>query len=193
MAINNAPLPNSCISPFFLNYGFHPCCEADLFNLHAPAHDLVEDLPAFLQRIHRDWCAAHEVMLCLSEDTKVRIDERRRPTEISVGAQVLINLWKHPAHTLWPDRGPLMPYFAGPFEVLRRVGTNAYQLQLTPAMVTAHVHDVFNVSQLRLFHSDTPLLDARDDAQPPDDGAAPEHDAQWMLPAEPEDHHALEL
>ena len=41
--------------------------------------------------------------------------------------------------------------FASPFEVLRRVFTNAYQLQLPPAMVTAQVHDVFNVSQLRLF------------------------------------------
>ena len=48
MAIKIAPLPNSHVSPFFLNYGFHPCFEADLFNLHAPAHDRVEDLPAWL-------------------------------------------------------------------------------------------------------------------------------------------------
>ena len=33
MAINPAALPNSKISPFCLNYGFHPCFEADVFSM----------------------------------------------------------------------------------------------------------------------------------------------------------------
>ena len=183
MAMNNAALPNSHATPFMLNYGFHPCCEADLFNLYAPAHDQMEQLPEFLQRMHRDWCAAYEIMQGLSEDMKTRVDQQRRPAEMAQGDQVLVNIRRHPAQSLWADRGPLMPYFAGPFEVVRRVSPNAYQLRLPPE-VKSRIHDVFNVSQLRKYHSNTPLLDAREAAAQPGE----EHDeAQVMAPDEPDD------
>ena len=44
-------------------------------------------------------------------------------------------------------RGKLAPRFIGPFPVMSRVGTVAYQLEL-PAEL-ADVHNVFHVSQLR--------------------------------------------
>ena len=44
-------------------------------------------------------------------------------------------------------RGKLAPRFIGPFPVMSRVGTIAYQLEL-PAEL-ADVHNVFHVSQLR--------------------------------------------
>ena len=49
-------------------------------------------------------------------------------------------------------RGKLSPRFIGPFEILERVGTVAYQLSLPPSM--SGVHEVFHVSMLRRYTLD---------------------------------------
>ncbi|XP_004514822.1 uncharacterized protein [Cicer arietinum] len=40
----------------------------------------------------------------------------------------------------------------GPFQILKRVGSIAYQLALPPQL--SNLHDVFHVSQLRIYVSD---------------------------------------
>ena len=49
-------------------------------------------------------------------------------------------------------RGKLSPRFIGPFEILEKVGTIAYQLALSPSM--SGVHEVFHVSMLRRYTPD---------------------------------------
>ena len=49
-------------------------------------------------------------------------------------------------------RGKLLSMFIGPFEILERVGTVAYQLALPPNM--SDVHEVFHVSMLRRYTPD---------------------------------------
>ena len=49
-------------------------------------------------------------------------------------------------------RGKLSPRFIGPFEILERVGTAAYRLELPPSM--SSVHEVFHVSMLRKYTPD---------------------------------------
>ena len=49
-------------------------------------------------------------------------------------------------------RRKLSPRFIGPFEILERVGTVAYQLALPPSM--SGVHEVFHVSMLRRYTPD---------------------------------------
>ena len=46
-------------------------------------------------------------------------------------------------------RGKLSPRYIGPFEVLERVGTVAYQLVLPPSV--SSVHAIFHVSMLRKY------------------------------------------
>src|SRR5215813_6710063 len=48
--------------------------------------------------------------------------------------------------------GKLSPRFIGPFEVLRRVGSRAYELALPPDL--DRVHPVFHVSMLRKYLRD---------------------------------------
>ena len=49
-------------------------------------------------------------------------------------------------------RGKLSPRFIGPFEILERVGTLTYRLDLPPNM--SGVHEVFHVSMLRRYTPD---------------------------------------
>ena len=49
-------------------------------------------------------------------------------------------------------RGKLSPRFIGPFEILERVGTIAYQLALP--LIMSGVHEVFHVSMLRKYTPD---------------------------------------
>ena len=49
-------------------------------------------------------------------------------------------------------REKLSPRFIGPFEILERVGTVAYQLALPPSM--SGVYEVFHVSMLRRYTPD---------------------------------------
>ena len=49
-------------------------------------------------------------------------------------------------------RGKLSPRFIGPFEILERVGTVAYRLDLPPIM--SGVHEVFHISMLRRYTPD---------------------------------------
>ncbi len=67
--------------------------------------------------------------------------------------------------------------------MVRRVYPNVYQLRLPPE-IKSRIHDIFNVSQLRKYHSNTPLLGARETAAQPGDE---EHEAQAMAPDEPDD------
>ena len=48
--------------------------------------------------------------------------------------------------------GKLSPRFIGPFEILKKVGTFAYRLELPPSMTG--VHEVFHVSMLREYTPD---------------------------------------
>ena len=53
-------------------------------------------------------------------------------------------------------QGKLSPRFIGPFEILKRVGTVAYQLTLPPSL--SGVHEVFHVSMLRKYTPDPTLV-----------------------------------
>ena len=166
MAINNAPLPNSNYSAYYLNYGFHPCCEADLFNFNAPTNDVMENADDFISRMQQNWRAAYHLMQELREAGREQANKHRKQHEIAVGDRVLVSLKKHDAASLSNlPRGPLSHHFAGPFTVLKKIANNAFQLELPRKALSAKVHDVFNVAQLKKYHSATPRMDNLEDAQ----------------------------
>ena len=79
-------------------------------------------------------------------------DLRRRPLELDVGDHVFLKVMSNRGVARFGKRGKLSPRFIGPYEILERVGTEAYRLALPPSM--SGVHEVFHVSILRRYTSD---------------------------------------
>ncbi|XP_052723888.1 uncharacterized protein LOC108343993 [Vigna angularis] len=79
-------------------------------------------------------------------------DKRRRPLEFAAGDHVLLRL--NPitgvGRVLRPKK--LSPKFVGPYQILKKIGSVAYELALPPQL--SNLHPVFHVSQLRKYVAD---------------------------------------
>ncbi|XP_073024300.1 uncharacterized protein [Primulina eburnea] len=85
-------------------------------------------------------------------------DKRRKDLVFAVGDQVLLKISPRKGIRRAGKKGKLQPRFIGPFEIMKRIGPAAYQLQLPKTM--SGIHNVFHVSQLRkCFTDSTPIED----------------------------------
>ncbi|XP_062086246.1 uncharacterized protein LOC133792361, partial [Humulus lupulus] len=80
-------------------------------------------------------------------------DPKRRNVEFQVGDHVFLRVSPLRGVRKFGVKGKLSPRFVGPFEILERIGQVAYRLALPPSL--SGVHDVFHVSMLRKYVSDT--------------------------------------
>ena len=77
---------------------------------------------------------------------------RRRPLEFKVGDHVSLKVNPKRGVVRFGERGKLSPRFIGPFKILERIGSVAYQLALPPSMLG--VHEAFHVSMLQKYTPD---------------------------------------
>jgi hypothetical protein len=93
--------------------------------------------------------ALRERLLQAQYKMKVYADKNRQAREFIVGEQVLLKLQPYAQQSMVNRPYPKLYYkFFGPYSILERVGAVAYKLQLP---ITAQVHPVFHVSQLKPF------------------------------------------
>ena len=95
-------------------------------------------------------------LLTAQSRQKSYADMRRRPSEFEVGDHVFLKVMPKRGVVRFGKCGKLSPRFIGPFEILERIGTVAYQLALPPSM--SGVHEVFHVSMLWKYTLDPALV-----------------------------------
>ncbi|GJZ08186.1 putative reverse transcriptase domain-containing protein [Tanacetum coccineum] len=82
-------------------------------------------------------------------------DKRRKPLEFQVGDKVMLKVSPWKGVICFGKRGKLNHRYIGPFKILAKVGTVAYQLELPEQL--SRVHSTFHVSNLKKCISDKPL------------------------------------
>jgi hypothetical protein len=78
---------------------------------------------------------------------KSYVDNIRRPLEFEEGDHVYLKVSPLRGMRRFKVKGKLSPRYIEPFNILRRVGEMAYQLELPDNL--SEVHNVFHVSQLK--------------------------------------------
>ena len=94
----------------------------------------------------------HKRLLTAQSRQKSYADRRRRPLEFEVGDHVFLKVMPKRGVVRFGKWGKLASRYIGPFEILERVGTIAYQLALPPSLLG--VHEVFHVSMIRKYTPD---------------------------------------
>ncbi|GJW11777.1 putative reverse transcriptase domain-containing protein [Tanacetum coccineum] len=82
-------------------------------------------------------------------------DKRAKPLEFSVGDYVLLKVSPWKGVVRFGKKGKLAPRFVGPFEIVKKVDSVAYQLDLPEEL--NGVHDTFHVSNLKKCLADPTL------------------------------------
>ncbi len=148
-SMNNCYKSSIQCTPFQLVYGKSPATPAS----RQLVDELVERNPAARPRaseIHAALDRAKDCMLAAHSRHKAYADRRTRPVQLEVGQRVLFST-KNLRIKKSELSVKLLPRFIGPFKILKRIGDQAYQLELPPTM---KIHDVFHISLLRPYHED---------------------------------------
>ncbi|GKB84771.1 putative reverse transcriptase domain-containing protein [Tanacetum coccineum] len=94
---------------------------------------------------------------------KSYVDRRRKPLEFEVGDKVMLKVFPWKGVIRFDKRGKLNPRYIGPYKILAKVGTLAYQLELPTQL--CRVHNTFHVSNLKKCFVDEPLAIPLDEIQ----------------------------
>jgi hypothetical protein len=101
--------------------------------------DLIEEAKATIRRIQDNLKAT-------KSRQETYANKRRQPLEFEVGDLVYLRVSPVKGVKRFGVKGKLVPCYIGPFSILEKCGSVAYNLDLPPSLV--RVHDIFHVSQL---------------------------------------------
>ena len=148
-AYNNSYQSSIDMAPFEALYG-RPCRTPVCWN-EVGERKLVG--PELVQVTSDNIKLIKENLKIAQDRQKSYTDKRRRDLEFQIGEQVFLKLSPWRGVLRFERKGKLSPRYIGPYQIIERVGPAAYRLELPTEL--ARIHDVFHVSMLRKYSSDT--------------------------------------
>lgn len=132
-------------SPFKALYGYDPDLGAGLplsEEQQSEAAAFLRDRDDHIACLKKNLTAAHNKM-------KLQVDKHRTDRQFQVGDSVLLKLQPYVQQSVVSRPYPKLAFkYYGPFEVLEKIGSAAYKLNLPNHSL---IHPVFHVSQLKPF------------------------------------------
>ena len=147
MTINSLPNSSTGYSPFYLNYGYHPTVPIEL--LKGDEETKLEAVDSFVSRVQNVWNHAKKKLMQFVQTQANYYNKKHREVEHNVGDLVLLSS-KSLSFKGVPTK--LKKKFLGPFEIVEKIGTQAYRLKLPDAW---RIHPVFHVSLLKPWRPST--------------------------------------
>ena len=108
--------------------------------------------PDVIQQVVDKVKLIRERLLAAQSRQKSYADKRRRPLEFQVGDWVFLKVSPMKGVMRFGKKGKLSPRYIGPYQIVRRIGKVAYELDLPAAL--EGVHPVFHVSMLQKYIGD---------------------------------------
>ncbi|GKA54570.1 reverse transcriptase domain-containing protein, partial [Tanacetum coccineum] len=121
---------------FSYNNSYHSSAEVGEGQLIGP--ELVQETTEKISQIK-------DRLKVARDHQKSYADKRRKPLEFSVGDHVLLKVSHWKCVVRFGKRGKLPPRFVGPYEIIKKVGSVAYRLDLPEEL--NGVHDTFHVER----------------------------------------------
>lgn len=108
--------------------------------------------PELLQQTKQSTEIIRKRLVAAQDRQRKYANQKRKDRTFEVGDKVMLKISPWKGVMRFGKKGKLSPRYIGPFEILKKVGTVAYQLALPPDL--QHIHDVFHISVLRAYHPD---------------------------------------
>ena len=148
-AYNNSYQSSISMAPYETLYGRRcrtPMCFTELNEHKIIGPDLVKDTEEKVQIIQQR-------LKVVSYRQRSYANLKRKDIEFEVGDKVFLKVSPWKKILRFGIKGKLSPKFIGPYVILEKVGPVAYRLALP--LELAKLHDVFHVSMLRRYRSNT--------------------------------------
>ncbi|GJT39100.1 putative reverse transcriptase domain-containing protein [Tanacetum coccineum] len=148
---NNSYHTSIKAAPFEALYGRKcrsPICWAEVGDAQLTGPEIIHETTEKIIQIKKRIQAARDRQ-------KSYADRRRKPLEFEVGDKVMLKVSPWKGVIRFGKRGKLNPRYIGPFKIIAKVGTVAYQLELLEQL--SRVHSNFHVSNLKKCFVDEPL------------------------------------
>lgn len=159
---NNAVQSSTRHAPFHATYGFHP--RSSVFQVTPGVSDVLpsNDVGFKIQSLQELHEVLKDEIRMAQRQQASQYNNHHRPTpSFNIGDQVFLS--SRNIRTTRPSRKNDYTHL-GPFEVVSRVGSHAYRLNLPSSM---RIHPVFHVSLLSKQSQDLPDIPGRTQAPPP--------------------------
>ena len=123
-----------------------PLCWTELSEKKVIGPDLIQEIEENVKMIR-------ERLKVATDRQKSYSDMKRKDIRYEVGEKVFSKVSPWNKVMRFGKKGKLSPRFIGPYEVIKKVGPVAYRLVLPPKF--EKIHNVFHVSMLRRYRSDS--------------------------------------